>query len=396
MIRHAFKMIWNRKRRNSLLIIEIFFSFMVLFAVGAKVISDLNKFRQPLGFEYENVRVLYPGWHAVQDTMSPDEMKSILSQVARELSCCPEVELISCADGNIPFRNARFGTTFNYEGQDVSLDFTYADDEFASVLNIPLAEGRWFSREDDGSSMRPVVISRKLKDEVFGDEPVVGTVITGEKYDRVIVGVIDKYLYRGELMEYRYGFFQRRVFPDTTDYLPDLILFKVRPDAGYQFEAQLLKRLTSMTHGWPVRIESLADKRAEMLKDYMWGIATVGLVAGFLVLNVALGLFGILWYSINRRRGEIGLRRAIGATMGKISTQVLFEALVLATFGIIAGIFVAAQAPIIGIDDTIGVPVYVIAMAYSALMIYLIVTVCALYPSRLAARVQPAEALHDE
>ena len=65
------------------------------------------------------------------------------------------------------------------------------------------------------------------------------------------------------------------------------------------------------------------------------------IVAGFLIINVALGLFGVLWYNINLRKSEIGLRRAVGASGNAVSKQLVGEALVLATFALIIGSFFA-------------------------------------------------------
>jgi putative ABC transport system permease protein len=119
-------------------------------------------------------------------------------------------------------------------------------------------------------------------------------------------------------------------------------------------------------------------------------------LAGFLVFNVALGLFGVLWYSINRRRGEIGLRCAVGADARRISGQILGESLMMATLGVVLGLFFAIQVPMTGLFGSVGLGVYLLAMVSAAALIYLIVTACAVYPSRLAARIQPAEALRDE
>ena len=54
MIRHLFKMIWNRKKSNFLLISEIFFSFLVLFAVLSLLVYYLNNYAKPLGFTPDN------------------------------------------------------------------------------------------------------------------------------------------------------------------------------------------------------------------------------------------------------------------------------------------------------------------------------------------------------
>jgi len=55
MIKHLFKMVWNRKRTNFLITVEIFFSFLVLFTVILFGVYYTDNYRQPLGFSYQNV-----------------------------------------------------------------------------------------------------------------------------------------------------------------------------------------------------------------------------------------------------------------------------------------------------------------------------------------------------
>ena len=63
-----------------------------------------------------------------------------------------------------------------------------------------------------------------------------------------------------------------------------------------------------------VEIEHLTNKRKSINYFALVPMIVLLIVACFLIINVALGLFGVLWYNINKRRGEIGLRRAVGAT----------------------------------------------------------------------------------
>ena len=121
----------------------------------------------------------------------------------------------------------------------------------------------------------------------------------------------------------------------------------------------------------------------------------LSIVAGFLIINVALGLFGVLWYNINKRRGEIGLRRAVGATGNSVSKQLVAEALVLSTISLIVGCFFAFQFPLLNVFD-LPAGVYLVAIALAIAFIYLLVTICALYPGKQAAAIYPAVALHEE
>ncbi|MDB5239453.1 MAG: macrolide transporter permease [Spirosoma sp.] len=68
---------------------------------------------------------------------------------------------------------------------------------------------------------------------------------------------------------------------------------------------------------------------------------------------------------------------------------------VLATFALVLGLLLAGQFPLMNVFD-LDTGVYLMAMAASVLIIYLLVTLCAVFPSRQAATVQPAVALHEE
>jgi putative ABC transport system permease protein len=118
-------------------------------------------------------------------------------------------------------------------------------------------------------------------------------------------------------------------------------------------------------------------------------------VCGFLIFNVGLGLFGVLWYNINRRRSEIGLRRAVGATGKEVTRQLIGEAMVMSTIAMILGVFLAIQFPLLHVFD-LPAATYVYAIAAAILFIYFLVVVCALYPGKQAAKIYPAVVLHEE
>jgi len=118
-------------------------------------------------------------------------------------------------------------------------------------------------------------------------------------------------------------------------------------------------------------------------------------VCSFLIFNVLLGLFGILWTNINKRKNEIGLRRALGATQSGIAQQFIGEVVVITTFAIIIGIFFSIQFPLLnvfGVDKS----VYFLAILASIILIYLVVMLCSFYPSNQASKIHPATALHED
>ena len=396
MIRHLFRLVWNRRKRHFLLMTEVFFSFIVLFYVGTQVITKGREYLRPLGFDHENEWVLQTGYQSAGLGVPKEETRARLAQIEIELQSHPEIENFSWGFGCLPYMNAVWMTRFGEEGNEVSADVASGDDRFAQTMNLNVIKGRWFSAEDDASSTKPIVINADFKRQYIGDGQAVGHIFANDKGDYKVVGVIDNFRYRGDFEDHRALFFRRLQVKDTAEQIPDQAIVRVKPGTDARFEESLLKRLSSIAPGWSLQIETLSAKRTSYIKDMLLGLLTLGTVAGFLVFNVALGLFGVLWYSINRRKSEFGLRRALGSGKALISWHVLGEALALATFAIIIGLIVAVQMPVLGLDPSIALDTYVMAMATAAIAVYLLVFLCALYPSRLAMRIQPARALHDE
>ena len=172
-------------------------------------------------------------------------------------------------------------------------------------------------------------------------------------------------------------------------------MLRVRPGAGAALERRMSTDILNMAKGWSVGISALPEQRAAQLKRALTPIVAQVLVCVFLIVNVALGLFGVLWQTINQRRGEIGLRRAIGASAGRISGQIVGEIMVVTTFGLLLGLLVALQFPLLSVLD---VPqgIYFTAMLLATGLVYALSAGCAFYPSRLAAGIQPAMALREE
>jgi putative ABC transport system permease protein len=156
-----------------------------------------------------------------------------------------------------------------------------------------------------------------------------------------------------------------------------------------------MKDLASIVPGWTMEVSALEKMRETQHKLTWIPMVALLIVGGFLIINVILGLFGVLWYNINRRYSEIGLRRATGATANMIQKQFLGEILVLATFGIIIGCFIAFQFPLLNVFN-INSSTYFLAIIISTLSIYALTAFCAWYPSWQASKIKPAVALHEE
>lgn len=387
-------MIWNRKKQNGLLITEMLISFLVLFAVFTLFVFDYQNYKKPLGFDYENVWVVT--YSDALKTKNSDSLTLFYETVRQRMKSLPQVKEVSFVNDNVPFSNNTSQTGFTLNKKHIDhLNYHVTEDSYKDVLNLTLTEGRWFSKQDFPSKNEAVVINASLKEQLFGDENAVGKLIGNDddKDKMKIVGVIQDMKDKGDYTRAGIAIYHRT---DTAAFhWLGRILVSVAPDADAAFEEKLFKTLSNSMKNSNVEIAHLTDMRKNINYFALVPMIVLIIVACFLVINVSMGLFGILWYNINKRRGEIGLRRAVGATGNNVTLQLIGEAMVVATFSLIIGTFFAVQFPLLNVFD-LSSKTYLIALALSIVFIYLLVLICALYPGRQAAAIYPAVALHED
>ncbi len=395
MIRHLFTLMWNRKRANSLLIAEIFLAFVVLFAVGSVGVYTWRNYQAPLGFAYQNV------WRIDLNagTQPHAEQFATLQQILQRLRGTPGVVSVSRSDNNAPFAFSNSTASFS-TGTGTPLaddcDVYDAGQELRDVMGLRMIAGRWFDRRDEATARRPPVVITELAQAALfpGGESAVNKIIKTSQQEFQVVGVSGAYRAGGELSEPQPGVFLYISPQDTAQALLTLLV-RVQPGSSAALEKQITDDIRAINSTWTSGVVTLSEQRLTQLKVKLAPPVILGMVCVFLIVNVMLGLFGVLWLNISQRRSEIGLRRAMGATAGVISRQIVGEIVVVTTFGLLLGLLVAAQFPLLGVFE-VTAGIYLTAMLLATGLLYALAVGCALYPSRLAADILPAVALREE
>lgn len=391
MFTHLFKLILNKKKQNALLIIEMFISFIVMFVVFTLIVFSYNNYRQPLGFDYKDVWVV--NFTPPENINSSDSVAVFHDALKNLLISMPQIKEASFSGNNVPFSTNTMNWHINYNNIDKFTNWYVEEESYQRLLNMHMLSGRWFLNTDQNAKAPPVVITENLKNELFGKEDAIGKMVgTDGDIKLKVVGVVQNLKDKGDYQAIENGAF-RLMDTGWARSIGNIVL-KVRPDTDAAFESKLFKTISNAI-GTNIEIEHLDKKLVSKNKLVLVPMIIVFVVAGFLIINVALGLFGVLWYNINKRRGEIGLRRAVGATGNSISKQLVSEALVLSTISLIIGCFFAFQFPLLNVFD-LPAGIYLAAIGLSIVFIYALVTICALYPGKQAAAIYPAVALHEE
>jgi putative ABC transport system permease protein len=346
-----------------------------------------------MGLDYKRVWVM--GYDSRALPKDHDSLTMYYENLTKSLKAMPQVEEVSLTSGNYPFSDSFMSTGLTHRGQNFSMVSNYSvGADYNKVWNLALAEGRWFLPEDAVNKNKMIIINETLKKLMFGKEPATGKLI-GDFDDAnklKVIGVIQDIKANGDFAPAFSAIFSKLdtgQFKDTYN-----VLLKVRESADATFEGKLYKFMTTSTKG-AVEIRHIDEMRDTKNETTYIPMIICCIVAGFLIINVALGLFGVLWYNISKRRSEIGLRRAIGASGSSVSYQLVYEALILATMSLVIGCFFAIQFPLLNVFD-IPSKVYIIALLMAIAFIYLLVLFCSLYPGRQASGIHPAIALHEE
>jgi predicted permease len=261
-------------------------------------------------------------------------------------------------------------------------------------LGTPLLAGRDFTFDDRGRA-RVAIVNQTMARHYFGDGSPVGRHVTfdGDKQPYEIVGMVGDAKYsdiRGRLLPtiYLHSFQDgpQSQFAIRTSVNPSAVVGELRRAVRETLKTIEVKRLTTM--------EDQVD--ASIVPERLIAILS-GLFGGLGSLLAAVGLYGLLAYTVARRVNEIGVRMALGATRWDVIRMVLRDGLGMVCTGLAVGVPMVfwsrrfAAGLIEGLTVNTSVPI-----VFGALAMLAIALVAAYVPARRAAGVDPMEALRHE
>jgi putative ABC transport system permease protein len=395
MIRHVFTLIWNRKRANALIMLELLVTFLILFALIGFSLNLYRLYNKPLGFNVADT------WSLTVETGGAwrDEDGATFRQV---LAVTQQLEGVIAAELMHdmvfdPGGSAMSMSLGNWKDSDV--DVTVVSRDFPETVGMRLLEGRWFGPEDDTANpgevetIVPVLVNKALSDAAGGD--VVGMMISETGRQQRIVGVFEDFRQHGQFSSIR-PMMMQRVRVDGSYYeAPGIVLF-LEPGVPAEFEERLLDALQRTAPGWDFDVYTWEALQENHFKLYTIPLMIISGLVLFLLAMVGFGMLGVLWQNVIRRTPEMGVRRAMGASASAVRLQVVLELLAVALVALVPGLVLVVQLPLSGILVALDWQLFVPAAMLSAMLLLGLCVLFALYPSYQATRQDPVAALRYE
>jgi putative ABC transport system permease protein len=384
---------------KALVAVQVSLSLILLTNAGLLVRSLQQIFAVPSGLQSGDVFVTYPA--PPTGGYKPGDNDIYYQQVIERIKAMPGVERASISltkpAGGFSSQTtpvARIAET-DLLGHGIGAIRSQVAPEFFDVLGIALVSGRDFSWRDSSTARRVVIVSQSLARSLFRDEPAVGQRIRvgvrPEDQDVEVVGVVgDARLY---------DLTSSNLFAAYVPALQDInVDFKCFVFRGRNVPlAELKQRVETLGRELVGKTESLSYITGRTLLQERMTAALASFFGALALLLAAVGLYGLMTYSVTQRRREIGIRVALGAEPLRVMTEVVRDGLAVTLGGVVVGFAAALGTSVLVKSLLFGIshhdPVTLLAAPTS--LIVITIAAC-LLPAARAARVDPMLALRAE
>ncbi|MBI3667917.1 MAG: ABC transporter permease, partial [Acidobacteria bacterium] len=395
---------FHRQRTRGLLVVsEVALALMLLVASGLMIRSFLRLGQVNPGFDPQNVLTMQLALPSSKYAKSP-QMAAFFQTLVERVSSLPGVESAG-AVSDLPFSGSGGSASFDIEGHPVPpgepgphADIRVITPHYFRAMRVPLLQGRAFSDQDGASAPKTAVIDDVLVKTYWPNEDPLGKRVTFDNPQNgpwlTVVGIVGNVKHR-ELDSAPKGV----LYLSHPQSPPPNMALVVRAASDPAAMAPAVRdEVRSVDQDQPVYdVKTMERWMAESVGARRFAVLLLALFAGVALLLAAVGIYGVMSYSVTQRTHEIGIRMALGARRGDVLLQFVGDALRMALLGVGIGLLGALavsrllQSLLFGITARdpwtfAAVTALLAAVAVAASVI----------PARRATRVDPIVALRYE
>jgi predicted permease len=326
--------------RSGLILVQVALSLPLLVS-AALLLKTLQNLRSlDTGFAKENV--LLASVNPALNGYAKERSIAFYDDLLAKTRALPGVKFASLAtDSPISGGWDQIGVVVEgytpQQGERMSCDATWVSSDYFKALEIPLVTGRDFDDHDRVGAPKVVVVNEKMAKHYFGTTDVLGKHIGFEDVaDTTIVGVVKDAQYINLRENLRRHFY----LPTTQEKQLTGLTLHVKTSTSPDLVAEQLRaQLKAIDPHLPLyNIKTLSTEIDESLvreRLVTWLTAAFGVLA---TLLTALGLYGVLTFSVARRTREIGIRVALGAQRRDVFRLIMIRGMILVGVGVAIGL----------------------------------------------------------
>ncbi|HEY2138898.1 MAG TPA: ABC transporter permease, partial [Chthoniobacterales bacterium] len=384
------------RRRAFLIATEVGLSLILLIGAGLMIKSFANLTKVDPGFTSNRLLIFNIGAPA---TAGEDRQIQFYQEIVQRLTTVPGVERVA-AVSRLPFSGGNSSRTFNRPGntKEERADIRIATPEYFQTMGIPFVRGRNFNEHDTKGALPVAIINEATAKKTFPGEDPIGQFIEnfGPKNEKLqVVGVVGNVRHLALETAPRPELYQ----PLGQGMWPGLfVAVRTAPENPLTLLPAVQEAVWSVNKSVPLgNPRTMNDIIARTLLQKKFTMLLLSIFAGAALLLAAIGLYGVISYSVAQRTRELGIRIALGAQRSDVLRLILRQGMTLVAAGIFFGI-----AASLGLTRLIASLLYgtsasdpITFVLLSAALVFVAFIACWL-PARRASAVDPIVALHAE
>jgi len=390
--------------RNVLVTAEVAIAVVLLIGAGLLIQSLWRLQGVNTGINTHNVITFNLGVPEVK--YNPEKQSEFYRQLQARLAALPGVEAAS-AVMPLPLSNSSMSISFEIDGQPLppgqhpSSAYRTVSLDYFRALGIGLVKGRAFNEHDGYNAPAVIIINEAYAERFFPGEDPIGkrirpgiSVETGKKPWREVIGVVSNVRYRGLRKEFTPEYY----VPESQMPLDSMTLVVKTASDPHSVVSAVREEVHNMDKDVPLyNIQTMDEYLSAAVAQPRLITLLLMIFAGLALLLTAIGLYGVMSYSVAQRTHEIGIRMALGASSANVLRLVVGQGMTVAGLGVGIGLGIALLATRVMASLLFGIGAKdPLTFAAIALIIAGVALAACLVPARRATRVDPMVALRYE
>ena len=396
----------RHRGRNLLVVAQTAMALVLLVGSGLLARSFSKLMGTDIGFDPKDVLTFRVGLPSASYA-KPDQIARFSHQLVDRLSQISGVEAAG-AITELPTSNPS-GTAFNFNGKPIEpgrlppmIQYQTVTPRYFTAMRIALVRGRDFDSGDLRAGARPVIVNKALADQYWPGEDPIGKQLrqhNGDPASQVpwstVVGVVSS-IRQSSLRDQPKPIVY---FPMKDDLNPPRALsYVIRgPQAPARTDA-VRQAVWSIDPGLPLAaVQTMESIVERSVVQFSFTMLTLAIAAGIALALGAIGLYGVLSYTVSLRTREIGVRLALGAPAGLVMRSIVANGAAMAALGLGIGLLGA-----FGLTRFLAgllyetTPLDATTFAGMSALLFVVALAASYLPARKAASVSPLEAMRTE